>query len=89
MFTALEVPVLGVVENMTGAFGVGAGEAISAELGVPFLGDVPFDAEIVREGDAGTPTVIARAGSDATASFDRIAERVAESLGWRRVAAIR
>jgi ATP-binding protein involved in chromosome partitioning len=89
MFTALKVPVLGVVENMTGAFGIGAGQSVSAELGVPFLGDVPFDAEIVREGDVGTPTVIARAGSHAAASFDRIAQRVAEALGWRRIAAIR
>ena len=88
MFTALDVPVLGVVENMTGAFGSGAGKSVSAELGVPFLGDVPFDAEIVREGDVGTPTVIARAGSDAASSFDRIAQRVAEALGWRRIAAI-
>jgi ATP-binding protein involved in chromosome partitioning len=89
MFTALDVPVLGVVENMTGAFGIGAGQFLSAELGVPFLGDVPFDAEIVREGDVGTPTIIARAGSHAAVSFDRIAQRVAEALGWRRVAAIR
>ena len=80
---------LGVVENMTGAFGIGAGQTLSAELGVPFLGDVPFDAEIVREGDVGTPTVIARAGSHAAARFDRIAQRVAEALGWRRIAANR
>lgn len=84
MFTALGVPVLGVVENMTGPFGSGAGQAMSAELGLPFLGDVPFDMEIVREGDMGTPTMIARATSPAAASFDRIAQRVAESLGWRR-----
>ena len=88
MFTALKVPVLGVVENMTGPFGSGAGESISAELQVPFLGDVPFDAEIVREGDVGTPTVITRAGSPAAASFDRIAQRVAEALGWRRIASV-
>ncbi len=87
MFAALEVPVLGVVENMTGVFGTGAGRAVSAELGVPFLGSVPFDAEIVREGDAGTPTVTGRAGSQTAVSFDRIAQRVAEALGWRRVSA--
>jgi ATP-binding protein involved in chromosome partitioning len=85
MFASLEVPVLGVVENMTGPFGAGAGRAVSVESGVPFLGDVPFDSEIVREGDAGTPTATARRRSLATASFDRIAERVAEALGWRRV----
>jgi len=89
MFSALKVPVLGVVENMTGPFGIGAGRSISAELGVPFLGDVPFDAEIVREGDMGTPTVVARPGSPVAASFDRIGQQVAEALGWRRIPAIR
>jgi ATP-binding protein involved in chromosome partitioning len=86
MFAALEVPVVGIVENMTGVFGVGGGRAVSDELGVPYLGEVLFDAEIIREGDAGTPTVIARAGSPAAASFDSIAQRVAEALGWSRVA---
>jgi ATP-binding protein involved in chromosome partitioning len=88
MFAALEVPVLGVVENMTGVFGTSAGRTVSADLGVPFLGSVPFDVEIVREGDAGTPTMTARAGSPTAVSFDRIAQRVAERLGWRRVVAI-
>jgi ATP-binding protein involved in chromosome partitioning len=88
MFSALEVPVLGVVENMTGPFGIGGGQSMSADLGVPFLGAVPFDAEIVREGDVGTPTVVARSGSPTAASFDQIAQRVAEALGWRRIAAI-
>jgi ATP-binding protein involved in chromosome partitioning len=86
MFAALEVPVVGIVENMTGVFGVGGGRAVSDELGVPYLGEVLFDAEIIREGDAGTPTVLARAGSPAAASFDSIAQRVAEALGWSRVA---
>ena len=85
MFNALEVPVLGVVENMTGPFGAGGGETVSRELGTAFLGDVPFDSEIVRESDAGTPTVIARASSAAAVSFDRIAQRIAEALGWRRI----
>jgi ATP-binding protein involved in chromosome partitioning len=88
MFSALEVRVLGVVENMTGPFGIGAGQSISSELGVPFLGDVPFDAEIVREGDLGTPTVIARPDSLTAASFDRVAQRIAEALGWRRVVSL-
>lgn len=85
MFTTLNVPVLGIVENMTGAFGIGGGSAVSRELGVPFLGHVPFDAAIVRESDAGTPTVLARASSPASTSFDQIAQRVAEALGWCRI----
>jgi ATP-binding protein involved in chromosome partitioning len=85
MFAALDVPVLGVVENMTGPFGSGAGRAVSVELGVPFLGEIPFDSEVVRECDAGTPTVTVRPGSVTTESLDRIAQHVAEALGWRRV----
>jgi len=85
MFRALEVPVLGVVENMSGAFGRGAGPTVASELGVPFLGEIPFDATIVDEGDRGTPTMIERADSVAGLAFDRIAALVAETLGWRRI----
>ncbi|MEO6878787.1 MAG: P-loop NTPase, partial [Gemmatimonadaceae bacterium] len=63
MFRALEVPVLGVVENMSGPFGRGSGALVAAELGVPFLGDVPFDELIVAEGDTGVPTMVARPDS--------------------------
>jgi ATP-binding protein involved in chromosome partitioning len=86
MFATLDVPVLGVVENMTGAFGGGAGQSVCAELGVSFLGELPFDAEIVREGDIGTPTMVARPDSASAASFDTIAQQIAEALGWHRVA---
>ena len=89
MFMTLEVPVLGVVENMTGLFGSGGGLAVSQELKVPFLGDVPFDAEIIRDSDRGTPTAISRPGSPTDASFDRIAQGVAEALGWCRVGSVK
>ena len=86
MFRTLEVPVLGFVENMTGAFGAGAGAEVAAELGVPFLGAVPFDAAMVAEGDAGVPTVASRPESPASRAFEAIAEGVAAALGWRHVA---
>ena len=86
MFRTLEVPVLGIVENMTGAFGAaGAGAAVADELSVPLLGTVPFDPEMVAEGDAGTPTVTARPASPVSAAFDAIARGVAAALGWRHV----
>jgi ATP-binding protein involved in chromosome partitioning len=85
MFRALEVPVLGIVENMSGVFGRGAGPAVASELGVPFLGEIPFDATVVDEGDRGTPTMIERAGSATGQAFDRIAATVAAALGWQRV----
>ncbi|MGH7624242.1 MAG: P-loop NTPase [Gemmatimonadaceae bacterium] len=82
MFRTLEVPVLGIVENMTGAFGAGAGHSIADELGVPFLGAIPFDAVMVAEGDGGTPTVLARPNAPASLSFSLVADRVAHTLGW-------
>jgi ATP-binding protein involved in chromosome partitioning len=85
MFHALDVPVLGVVENMSGPFGRGAGEAVASELGVAFLGAVPFDSAVVLEGDDGVPTMVARADSETGSAFDAIARAVAEALGWRHV----
>jgi ATP-binding protein involved in chromosome partitioning len=83
MFAALEVPVLGVVENMGGAFGSGEGARVAARLDVPLLGSVAFDAAMVGEGDDGTPTVAARPDSEAAREFVRIARAVAAALGWR------
>jgi ATP-binding protein involved in chromosome partitioning len=85
MFRTLDVPVLGFVENMTGAFGAGAGAVVAAELDVPFLGAVPFDKEMVAEGDAGVPTVVARPGCAAAREFETVARGVAAALGWRHV----
>ena len=85
MFRSLEVPVLGIVENMAGAFGQGAGPAIAAELSVPFLGAVPFDPSMVGEGDAGAPTVLARPESEAARALAAVAHGVAAGLGWRHV----
>jgi ATP-binding protein involved in chromosome partitioning len=86
MFRTLEVPVLGVVENMSGPFGRGAGAVVASELGVPFLGEVPFDDAIVSEGDAGTPTMLGRPRSPAGTAFDAVARGVAGALGWQHVA---
>lgn len=88
MFRTLEVPVLGIVENMTGAFGQGAGSLVAQELGVEFLGEIPFDRLVVDEGDAGVPTMVARPRGATARAFDSIAQRVAESLGWRRTGAV-
>jgi len=87
MFRSLDVPLLGIVENMSGPFGRGAGDTVAAELGAPFLGDIPFDATIVAEGDEGVPTLVARPESATALAFDRIASGVAAALGWRRVPA--
>jgi ATP-binding protein involved in chromosome partitioning len=80
------VPVLGVVENMSGPFGSGAGRTVADDLHVPFLGTVPFDEAVVGEGDAGTPTMIARPHSATAVAFEAIGRGVASGLGWLHVA---
>jgi ATP-binding protein involved in chromosome partitioning len=83
------VPIVGVVENMAGyacphcgevsdPFGTGGAEAAAKEMGVPFLGRIPLDIAIRREGDAGTPTA-AGEGPQAEA-FTALARQVGEWL---------
>ena len=84
MFRSLDVSTLGIVENMTGLFGRGAARTVAGELAVPFLGEVPFDGEVVGEGDRGVPTIIGRPHSATAAAFVHIATGVASALGWQR-----
>lgn len=74
----MELPVLGVIENMsgfvcpkcgetTGIFRPGGGEKLAAEMGVPFLGRVPLDPAVTESGDAGRPCVRGADGSSARA----------------------
>lgn len=83
MFRTLEVPILGLVENMTGAFGGQGRISIASHLSVPLLGRVPFDPLMVSEGDSGTPTVRTRPQSDGGAALLSVAREVADALGWR------
>ncbi len=54
MFVKLGVPVLGVIENMSGGlFGSGGGKMLAEEAGVPFLGEIALDAAIVEASDSG------------------------------------
>jgi ATP-binding protein involved in chromosome partitioning len=88
MMEQVEVPILGVIENMSGftcpscgevshIFHQGGGEAIAADLGVPFLGKVPLDPAIVDSGDEGVPLVMARPDSPAAQAYVRIAATLA------------
>jgi len=85
MFQRLGVPVLGVVENMTGAFGAGGSRAVAEALATKVLGTIPFDECVVREGDAGRPCMITRPESPTAGSFMTIAHAVAGALGWAYV----
>lgn len=91
MFQPVQVPVLGVIENMsyfvcshcnerTYIFSEGGGERIGNELGIPFLGGIPIDPEVVRAGDEGEPIVVRKPDSPASIAYREIAARVAASV---------
>jgi ATP-binding protein involved in chromosome partitioning len=81
MFRQLEVPILGVVENMTGAiFGKGGGEKMAAVFQVPFLGDIPLEAQVRECGDSGLPVVAGHPKSPISERFSKIAEAVRKAL---------
>jgi ATP-binding protein involved in chromosome partitioning len=77
-FKKLQVPILGVVENMAGeVFGQGGGEKAAQEMQVPFLGRVPMDPVISRLGDAGRPPVTAEEAQTSAQAFRAIARALA------------
>jgi ATP-binding protein involved in chromosome partitioning len=91
MFQRLNVPMLGVVENMsyfiapdTGAryaiFGEGGGKRVADEYGVPLLGQLPLDPDTRKGGDEGTPIVVRRPDSPQAAAFRDVARRVIDRL---------
>ena len=92
MFEKVEVPVLGVIENMSYfvppdlpdrkyyIFGQGGGKRIADELGVDFLGEIPIDPRVVEGGDKGRPIVIHEPESDVAHCFERLSETVVRKL---------
>ena len=78
MFEHVSVPIIGIVENMSGEFfGTGGGQKLAEERGVPYLGSVPLDSQVRVGGDAGQPIVAIAPDSPATVALREIAERVA------------
>ncbi len=78
MFRQLNVPILGIIENMTGEFfGQGGGEELARAADVPFLGRVPMDASVRKAGDDGKPVLVAHPDSQAARALREIAEKVA------------
>jgi len=83
----LNMPIIGVVENMSGficphcgkkteIFGSGGGEKMSREVGVPFLGSIPIDPKVGTDSDKGTPFIVAHKDSAAAKAFTEIVEKV-------------
>jgi ATP-binding protein involved in chromosome partitioning len=81
MFKTLEVPILGVIENMRGEFfGSGGGEELARTAKVPFLGSVPMESAVRLGGDNGEPVVISKPDSAAAQALQSIAEQVAARI---------
>ena len=78
MFEKLEVPIIGVIENMSGEFfGEGGGEELALQQGVEYLGSIPLDAQVRIGGDSGEPIVVINPGSPAGQAFAEITPLVA------------
>ncbi|RLS58784.1 MAG: MRP family ATP-binding protein [Planctomycetota bacterium] len=78
MFKTVKIPILGMVENMTGEiFGRGGAKAKAAELGLPFLGEVPANALIREQGDAGQMAQLFSQDNPSRAALLHMCERVA------------
>jgi len=91
MFRKVEVPVLGLIENMSyfacphcgersEIFSHGGGKAAAEQFGAPFLGEVPIDLKIREGGDRGEPVVAQKEESLAKAAFHRIATQLAAQV---------
>ncbi len=87
----LNMPIIGVVENMSGficphcgtkteIFRSGGGEKMSKEMGVVFLGSIPIDPKIGVDSDKGEPFIVAQKDSAATKAFMQIVEKIQATL---------
>lgn len=91
MFNKLNIPILGIVENMSyldmpgtdgkiDIFGRGGGRRMAERFEVPFLGEIPIDPRVRIGGDNGTPIVESDPQSAAGRAFFEIADRILESI---------
>jgi ATP-binding protein involved in chromosome partitioning len=81
MFQALEVPILGIIENMRGEFfGSGGGEDLARIAKVPFLGAIPMEQSVRVGGDTGEPIVESQSDSNAAKAIKAIACQVAARI---------
>jgi len=91
MFEKVDVPVLGIVENMAvhvcsncghaeHIFGAGGGEKMAAQYGVQLLGSLPLDIGIREQADSGSPTVVSQPDSAIACTYREIARKAAGKL---------
>ncbi len=95
MFEKVEIPVLGIIENMSthicsncgheeAIFGAHGGETMAQEYQVDFLGALPLDKRIREEADAGQPTVTAEPSSEIAQKYRSIAHAVSAQIGIKK-----
>jgi len=86
----LNLEVMGIIENMSGMlcphcgkkidlFKEGGGKKAALELGIPFLGKIPLDPQIVISGDDGKPFIVSQPESEASKAFMNIVENIMEA----------
>lgn len=96
MFNKLNVPILGLIENMAyfvcpncseehDIFGRGGGKAAARRYGLDFLGELPLDPAVRIGGDSGKPVVVARQDSPVSIRFDEAARAVASKISIRNM----
>lgn len=94
MFTKLNAPILGIIENMAyhvcphcgtreEIFGSGGARAIAERLGIPFLGEIPLATEVRTASDAGRPIVLSQPGTPSAQAFVKAAEQLAAQVSIR------
>lgn len=87
----MDVPIFGVVENMSGmicphcgetieVFSKGGGERVAEEMDVEFLGSIPLDPRISADSDEGTPFILKHPNSPASKAFMRIVQKIEEKV---------
>lgn len=87
----LDLPVLGVIENMSGMvcphcgdvinlFSIGGGKSAAEQLGVPFLGAIPLDPAMVKAGDEGRPYILSHANSPTGKAVDLVMENLVAQI---------
>jgi ATP-binding protein involved in chromosome partitioning len=99
MFRKLRVPILGLIENMSGficphcgqrsaIFDSGGASEAAHRLSVPFLGEIPLDESIRRQGDAGVPVVVSHPDSPQAEAFRTVSRNLAAQLSIQSFSAI-
>jgi ATP-binding protein involved in chromosome partitioning len=88
MFNKLNVPIVGVVENMSylecphcnekiHTFGKGGGQRVSEQYNIPFIGEIPLHHQIMEGSDVGNPVLISHPNSNQSHVFSKVAKTIA------------